>query len=323
MDNLLKVSVIIPVYKVEKYLDKCVESVVNQSYKNLEIILVDDGSPDNCPQMCDEWAKKDNRIKVIHKENGGVSSARNKGLEIAKGEYIQFVDSDDYLETTYTEKLVSGFEQAECDLSCGGYKIVTLKSKVKYFDSIKYKGINILKIKEKFLKFIIDGLFDVTVNKLFKMSYVRQIYFDESLPLGEDRKFILDYLFLMNGKINFVDTTGYIYVYNNNSAIHKQRINAYEILYESFDYLMNFYKKKFDGLYCEEYYSLIGGFVSSVLRITPKKYYKETINKINKMEYLSDYIKYKPLKLKQKIKHYLIKHKMYKILNFLSRIINK
>jgi len=92
-----KISVIVPIYKVEKYLDKCVESIVNQTYKNLEIILVDDGSPDNCPQICDEWAKKDNRIIVIHKENGGLSDARNFGIEKATGNYLMFVDSDDFL----------------------------------------------------------------------------------------------------------------------------------------------------------------------------------------------------------------------------------
>ena len=95
-----KISIIIPVYKVEKYLDKCVESVVNQTYKNLEIILVDDGSPDNCPKMCDEWAEKDKRIKVIHKENGGLSDARNFGIEKATGDYLMFLDSDDYLDVT-------------------------------------------------------------------------------------------------------------------------------------------------------------------------------------------------------------------------------
>ena len=93
LDRLM--SVIISVYKVEDYLDKCVNSIVNQTYKNLEIILVDDGSPDNCPAMCDEWAKKDKRIKVIHKQNGGLSSARNAGLDICTGDYIMFVDSDD------------------------------------------------------------------------------------------------------------------------------------------------------------------------------------------------------------------------------------
>ena len=92
------ISIIVPVYKVEKYIDRCVESIINQTYKNIEIILVDDGSPDNCPKICDEWAKKDKRIRVIHKENRGVSSARNVGIDVAKGKYIGFVDSDDYIE---------------------------------------------------------------------------------------------------------------------------------------------------------------------------------------------------------------------------------
>ena len=92
------ISVIVPVYDVEKYLDRCVESIVNQTYQNLEIILVDDGSPDNCPAMCDNWAEKDSRIKVIHKKNGGLSDARNAGMEIVTGEFIGFVDSDDWIE---------------------------------------------------------------------------------------------------------------------------------------------------------------------------------------------------------------------------------
>jgi len=88
-----KISVILPIYNVEKYICECIDSIVNQTYKNLEIILVDDGSPDSCPQICDEYAKKDNRIKVIHKINGGVSSARNMALDLARGEYITFVDN--------------------------------------------------------------------------------------------------------------------------------------------------------------------------------------------------------------------------------------
>ena len=99
------ISVIVPVYNAEKYLDKCVESIVNQTYKDLEIILVDDGSPDNCPAMCDEWAKKDGRIKVIHKSNGGVSSARNVGLDSFSGEYVTFIDSDDYIESSMFHRI--------------------------------------------------------------------------------------------------------------------------------------------------------------------------------------------------------------------------
>ncbi len=102
-----KISVIIPVYKVEQYLNRCVESVVNQTYKNLEIILVDDGSPDNCPKMCDAWAKKDDRIKVIHKINGGLSDARNAGLDIATGDYVTFLDSDDTIMPDFSDACMS------------------------------------------------------------------------------------------------------------------------------------------------------------------------------------------------------------------------
>ena len=97
------VSVIVPIFMVEEYLDECIQSIVGQTYSNLEIILVNDGSLDGCPQKCDEWARKDHRIRVIHKPNGGLSSARNAGLDIAKGEYIAFVDSDDYITPDYVE----------------------------------------------------------------------------------------------------------------------------------------------------------------------------------------------------------------------------
>ena len=98
-----KISIIIPVYNVEKYLDECINSIVFQEYRNLEIVLVDDGSPDKSPQICDEWAQKDSRIKVIHKENGGVSSARNIGLQHASGDYITMLDSDDWITAEFSE----------------------------------------------------------------------------------------------------------------------------------------------------------------------------------------------------------------------------
>ena len=98
MKEDIKVSVVVPVYNVEKYLDRCINSIINQTYHNLEIILVDDGSPDNCPQMCDEWAQKDERIRVVHKKNAGLGIARNTGIDHATGDYICFFDSDDYVE---------------------------------------------------------------------------------------------------------------------------------------------------------------------------------------------------------------------------------
>lgn len=114
------ISVIIPVYKVEEYLDECVASVVSQTYKNLEIILVDDGSPDNCPQMCDEWAKKDHRIQVIHKENGGLSDARNAGIDVCTGAYIAFVDSDDFIAPDMLEKLYTALTKEDADIAACG-----------------------------------------------------------------------------------------------------------------------------------------------------------------------------------------------------------
>ena len=114
------ISIIVPVFKVEEYLDECIESIVNQTYRNLEIILVDDGSPDNCPQMCDEWAVRDSRIKVIHKVNGGLSDARNAGIEIATGDYIAFVDSDDFIKPDMLEKLHAVLVKADADISACG-----------------------------------------------------------------------------------------------------------------------------------------------------------------------------------------------------------
>lgn len=123
MENSL-VSIIIPVYKVEKYLHRCVHSVVNQTYQNLEIILVDDGSPDNCPRLCDEWASRDPRIRVIHKANEGLSSARNSGLDICNGEYIGFVDSDDWVSADMVEVLLQNCEKHQVKLAVCGRKVV-------------------------------------------------------------------------------------------------------------------------------------------------------------------------------------------------------
>ena len=118
------ISVIVPIYKVEQYLNRCVESIINQTYKNLQIILVDDGSPDKCGIMCDEWAVKDNRIKVIHKKNGGLSDARNAGLDVSKGEYVSFVDSDDWIDEGFLEALYNKMQETNADIVTGGIKMV-------------------------------------------------------------------------------------------------------------------------------------------------------------------------------------------------------
>lgn len=117
------ISIIVPIYKVENYLIRCIESIVCQTYENIEIILVDDGSPDKCPMICDEWAKKDERIKVIHKKNGGLSDARNAGITIAQGEFLLFVDSDDCIEKDLCESCMNVMD-ADVDIVAFNYRRV-------------------------------------------------------------------------------------------------------------------------------------------------------------------------------------------------------
>jgi len=120
MERTPKISVIVPVYGVEEYLPKCLDSILNQTFRDLEVIAVDDGSPDRCGEICDEYAEKDDRIRVIHKENGGLSSARNAGLDIARGEFLSFVDSDDTLTPDCYEKAIGYSEKYGADLVCFG-----------------------------------------------------------------------------------------------------------------------------------------------------------------------------------------------------------
>ncbi len=134
MDKQPLISVIVPVYKVEKYLKRCVESIQAQTYKNLEIILVDDGSPDRCGEMCDELAKSDERIRVVHKQNGGLSSARNAGLDIMSGEYVGFVDSDDWIATDMYENLYNLLVTNNAQIACCGIERTTSEKHLSYFN---------------------------------------------------------------------------------------------------------------------------------------------------------------------------------------------
>lgn len=132
----MKISFVIPVYKVEAYLNQCVDSILNQSYRDIEVILVDDGSPDDCPQICDAYAERDSRVKVIHKQNGGLSDARNVGLKVAIGDYVLFVDSDDFWnDDSCLAKLVSEFKRTpDCDFigfNCS-YYIPSKRKKIKW-----------------------------------------------------------------------------------------------------------------------------------------------------------------------------------------------
>ena len=190
-----KISVIVPIYNVQKYVEKCVESIMRQTYKELEIILVDDGATDNSPELCEQLAKRDQRIKVIHKINGGLSDARNAGLEVATGEYIGFVDGDDYIEPDMYQLLVDNLEEYDADISCCRYTCVWEDGHEKPVGNTKdvdvYRGIEALK------EYIYGKTMDPFVwNKLYKSKIINgeePLRFIEGI-LGEDNPFVTELL---------------------------------------------------------------------------------------------------------------------------------
>mgnify|MGYP002734883168 CR=1 FL=1 len=193
-----KVSIVVPVYKVEKYLNRCVESLLAQTLSDIEIILVDDGSPDHCPQMCDEWAEKDARIRVVHKENGGLSSARNAGLRAAAGEYVGFVDSDDDVEAVMYEKLLAVIEREQVDFVMSDYVRIPADGK-KYLKTLDIRAGRYDRtalVKEIFPSLIMGENVDYgpllsVWHCLYDMNFLRQkdLWFDEEVKWSEDNIF--------------------------------------------------------------------------------------------------------------------------------------
>lgn len=182
--NTPLITVIVPVYKVEDTLDRCLESIVNQTYRNLEIILVDDGSPDNCPAMCDAWAGKDSRISVIHQQNGGLSAARNSGLDRCSGEYIAFVDSDDYIEPAFIERMVHEALRTDADLAiCGIIRESTSDGTVVQRPETPSERVETLDrdaIIARFTASSPNNLYVVAWNKLYR----RSLWKDVQYPVG-------------------------------------------------------------------------------------------------------------------------------------------
>ena len=170
------ISVILPIYKVEEYLDRCVNSLLAQSYSNLEIILVDDGSPDRCPHMCDELAKKDSRIRVVHKINGGLSDARNAGFAVATGDLISFIDSDDWVEPSFFEVLYEALTLNGCDISSCEYRKVYEGESPTPADSGYH--CHILNKTETMSALIDNKVQQVVWNKLYRRSVIDGILFD-------------------------------------------------------------------------------------------------------------------------------------------------
>ncbi len=225
------ISIIVPIYKVEKYIKKCVDSIISQSYKDIEIILVDDGSPDNCPAICDEYAKKDNRIKVIHKENGGLISARKAGLKESTGEYVCFVDGDDWIEPDMYEHIADAIKKYSCDcvITQFYFSFPDKELKSNYLLNKEYYTRNEIE-KEIFPTMLFAGeyyqfgIYPCCWTKVFKRELLEKHLMDtdDRIRMGEDIAFTYPCLMECNS-IAFIDKP--LYHYRNNPS---SMTNAYD-----------------------------------------------------------------------------------------------
>lgn len=225
------VSIIIPIYNVEKYIKRCVDSLLNQSFIDLEIILVDDESPDNCGKICDEYTQKDKRVKVIHKKNGGVSSARNAGLDMATGEYIMFCDADDYVRNDWVENLHSAIVELDADFVASNW-IMSDDNREEICCSEYRSNNTILTTQQDKYDYI---MFSVLTEKtgwavwtrIFKAKIIKEnkIYFCESCEnFAEDLDFVLQCV-LYSKKVSNIDYAGYYYYQRSDSMMNTVKNN--------------------------------------------------------------------------------------------------
>ena len=209
-----KLSVIMPVYKAEEYIYKAVDSILNQTYANLEVILVDDGSPDNCGKICDEYAEKDSRVKVIHKKNGGQADARNFGIEAASGEFIGFVDSDDYIEPYMYQEMIDYMQQNSLDIVCGDTKQIKGK-KIKF--KPRHKENLIWNKNEAICENLSGSLDNAVTNKIYKRKVIGDIRFPKG-RVYEDVATI--YKFIYNAdRVGYLAKGYYYYIKRKGSTI--------------------------------------------------------------------------------------------------------
>lgn len=238
MNNIL-ISVIVPIYNVEKYLDRCMDTLLNQTLKDIEIIMVDDGSPDKCPTMCDEYAKKDNRVKVVHKKNGGLGFARNSGLDIATGEYVAFIDSDDYVGLDMYKTLYDRAEADKCDAVFCGFRTEVRENKWMYSDEVDADKLWKGKEVQQFMLDMIASGAGIKAERLYQMSvwhsiYKRSLIEEEHLRFvserdvaSEDIPFQVDFLSKAN-TVAYISETFYSYCLNGTSLTATLKPEKYD-----------------------------------------------------------------------------------------------
>ncbi len=275
------VSIIVPVYNVGEKIHKCLDSLINQTLHNIEIILVDDGSTDNSGEICDTYANVDFRIKVIHKVNGGVSSARNAGIMAASGKYIQFVDSDDYTDENSCEIMVNAIEKYGVDLIVASYHTVYNDNIMKHICPEKVYN-NISDMKENFRLIYLDCFLNSPWNKLFKRDKINK-YYDESMRYFEDYFFNLDYIDNINS-LATISTPLYYYIEDMGASLTKVfREDIFDVFpkiyYRQKEFCHKYFGDEFDN-YLKS--SLLYGFYNSAQKLVySDKSKKYKLNKIN------------------------------------------
>lgn len=250
-----KLSIIVPIYKVEAYLPKCIESVLAQSFQDWELILVDDGSPDACPLICDQYAARDARIRVIHQSNAGVSAARNRGLDAATGDLIAFIDPDDYLRSDCYERMLGAMERTGAGMAICGflYEYPNGSTEPRVAD-----GEEVLLSHHDLVKAQFDipwTIRTVTYNKIFQKSVVGELRFDEKLKASEDTLFLCNYLERYTGSAIHIHEPLYVNYQREGSAMHGGL--AFDDVIISFDIhkrIANIARQQYPDLYDEAYY---------------------------------------------------------------------
>lgn len=236
------ISIVVPIYKVEKYLERCIKSILEQTYTNLEVILVDDGSPDSCPMICDTYQQLDSRIKVIHKINGGLSDARNAGLEIATGKYIAFIDSDDFINCHFIERLYNLCVNSNTQIAICDFQSVRKEQEVQMQqETIKTSMFSSKEMLEK-----IYGDEHIVAIVAWNKLYQRELFEDIRYPKGKinEDEFTTYKLFSKANKIAFTNEKLYYYFYAEDSIMRKKfHLRRLDYI-EGIEGQMEFYQKQ-------------------------------------------------------------------------------
>ncbi len=282
------ISIIVPVFNSEKTLIRCIESIINQSYRFLEIILINDGSTDSSGEICELYEKREKRIRYFTQLNKGVSAARNFAIQQATGKYIQFVDSDDYIDEKFCEIMVNILKNNDCKLAICGYKYEddfgNIHKEIDYDDIIFD---NIYEMRGHFEKIYCKNLINICCNKLYLKNYIIE-NFDENKCLGEDLIFNLTYfnnIIIKKGKIGCINAKLYYYIKNNKSLTSTFREDRIDVGLKLTQSVHEFCRDVFENNYCIKCIN------------TPLAYLiQETIDMCIKCNNLNEYIKIKKIK---------------------------